>query len=236
MGSRCRLLIMNKYDIEITDFARIFTGNTPPMFFIEIILRAIIVYIILLGAMRLMGKRLASRLNRNELAAISTLAAAVGIPLLTPDRGVLPGVIIALVVVLVQRTIAHLSFKYQPFERATQGAISVLVTDGQLQLKAMKSSRISREQLFSQLRLKKIRHLGEVKRMYMEASGAFTIIQAKDPKPGLSVIPAFDTAFLDEQVRNKEVIVCSYCGCADDIPADQPCAECGKVKKEAAIQ
>lgn len=220
--------MMDKDEIHLYDIGRILTGDMPPAFFIEIIIRAIVVYIILMGAMRLMGKRMASRLNRNELAAISTLAAAVGIPLLTPDRGLLPGILIAFIVVLVQRLVAHYSVKSQRFERLTQGRISTLVFDSCLQLRQMEKVRISREQLFSRLRSNRIRHLGQVKRMYMEANGSFTIIRHSEKKPGLPVIPSWDKALLEEQQRAKETYVCSYCGNARKNDHDGECPNCHK--------
>ncbi|MBW8682742.1 DUF421 domain-containing protein [Chitinophaga rhizophila] len=225
---------MDKSAIKLEDIGRILTGDTPPEFFIEILIRGIFVYIILMGALRIMGKRMATRLTRNELAAISTLAAAIGIPMFTPDRGILPGLVIAIVVVCVQRLVAWLSIRSQRIERLSQGYISTLVEDGCLKMKEMKKARISREQLMAQLRAKKILHLGQVKRMYMEANGAFTVLRHTDAKPGLSVIPAFDKDFLEEQRQAKDILLCSYCG-EDAAPGNQDCAACGANEKTKAV-
>lgn len=54
--------------------------------------------------------------------------------------------------------------------------MDILVQDSVMQLKAMTKSRISRERLFAQLRYHQIKHLVEVKRLYMEANGSFCII------------------------------------------------------------
>lgn len=226
---------MEKSDIRIGDIGRILVGDTPAEFFIEIIIRGIIVYIILMCALRLMGKRMASRLNRNELAAISTLAAAIGIPLFTPDRGVLPGLIIGGIVVFVQRVVAYTGRKSERLERLSQGKISALVEDGCLKIPEMKKTRISREQLFAQLRTNKIIHLGEVKRVFMEANGAFTIIRNPDKRPGLPVLPAFDKDFLGEQAAANEITLCSYCG-DDASPGQTSCRNCGRQETAKAIR
>ena len=86
-------------------------------------------------------------LTRNELAAVSTLAAAIGIPLQTPDRGLLPGLLIAALVVVLQRTIAGIASKKERFERLTQGRITTLVSDSVLQINAMKECHLSRERI-----------------------------------------------------------------------------------------
>lgn len=91
-------------------------------------------------------------MSRNELAAIATLAAAMGMPLQAPDRGLLPGIIIAILVVLIQRGVAALSAKKSSIERVTQGKISILIEDHHLTFKAMKHTRISRERVLAQLR------------------------------------------------------------------------------------
>lgn len=215
---------MDKFSIHLNDFMRILQGEVPWEFYIELILRAFFVYLVLLGGFRLMGKRMSGRLTRNELAAVASLAAAIGIPLQQPDRGLLPGLIVACVVVVVQQMVAYFASKHERFERATQGSISALVIEGVLQQNEMKNCRMSRERIFSQLRMHSIIHLGQVKRLYLEASGSFTFIKQPQPASGLCILPLTDRAFIDEQpADNKEV--CSYCGNSRK-ENDQSCSEC----------
>src|SRR5687768_9601717 len=112
---------MNKDDIKLTDWLRIIMGDSPAMFLIEIIFRVVLIYAILLIGMRLMGNRMAASITRIEQASIVTLAAAIGVPIQTPERGILPAFIIALVVVLCGKIIASKSVKSERFERIAQG-------------------------------------------------------------------------------------------------------------------
>lgn len=207
------------------DISRILFGEVPFSFFIELLLRALVIYLVLVFALRLMGKRMARGMSRNELAAIATLAAAMGMPLQAPDRGLLPGIIIAMLVVLIQRGVAALSAHKSSIERITQGKISILIEDHQLKFKAMEQTRISRERVFSQLRSQGIRHLGEVKRFYLEASGSFTLIREKEPQPGMSVLPIWDTDFTNEQ-QQEDTIVCSNCGSKKETLQAMICNNC----------
>src|SRR4051794_17099270 len=77
---------MKPEKIHPDDWLRILVGEVPATYFIELIIRAAVVYLILMVSMRLMGKRMSSQLSRNELAALVSLAAAVGIPMMSPDR------------------------------------------------------------------------------------------------------------------------------------------------------
>ena len=94
---------MKPEEIHITDYMRILLGEVPWSFLIEVVIRIGFIYLLLMVAMRLMGKRMASTLSNSELAALVSLAAAVGVPMLAPDRGMLPALIIAIIVVGIQR-------------------------------------------------------------------------------------------------------------------------------------
>lgn len=159
---------MESKDIHITDWLRILVGEVPISFFIELFIRAIIIYLILIISMRSMGKRMSSHLSRNELAALVSLAAAVGVPMMAPDRGILPGLMIAIVIVCIQQITAKIAFHFQRFERFSQGNISMLVSESVIDVKVLESISLSRERLFAQLRSEGIAHLGKVKRLYME--------------------------------------------------------------------
>jgi uncharacterized membrane protein YcaP (DUF421 family) len=102
---------MKKEDIHPFDWGRMFVGEVPFGFFVEVIFRTAFVYLILMVAMRLMGKKIASQLGRNEMIAIISMAAAIGVPLQSPDRGLLPAVIIAGIVVATQQFIASKTTK-----------------------------------------------------------------------------------------------------------------------------
>lgn len=203
---------MKPEDIQFGDWHRMFLGDVPGSFFIEVIFRTIVIYAILMISMRLMGKRMAASLGRIEMISMISLAAAIGIPLQSPDRGLLPAVIIAIIVVFTQQFIAKKSTQSEKFEEITQDNIGVLVEDGRLNLDIMKKTRITRERVFGQLRYKEVNQLGEVKRLYLEANGTFTYIENIKPKPGLSILPSWDTEFKKRVSKDSTEMVCNHCG------------------------
>ena len=219
---------MKPEDIHLTDWTRILVGEVPGSYFIEIIIRIAFVYLLLTVSMRVMGKRMAAQINRNELAAQVSLAAAIGLPVLAPDRGMLPAVVVAAVIVSIERLISRLTYNNERFEAITQDRISTLIDKGVMQMDNMKGARVTRERLLAQLRTGGLFHLGQVRRLYIESNGSFTLIQAEPPKPGLSVIPLWDSDFAAEQNHTKQLI-CNNCGNdqpTEDTPA-QSCANCG---------
>lgn len=68
---------MKKEDIQPWDWQRIFLGEAPPEFLVEILIRTLIIYIALMIIVRLMGKRMGGQLTISELAVMVTLGAIV---------------------------------------------------------------------------------------------------------------------------------------------------------------
>ena len=203
---------MKSEDIHLADWSRIFFGEVPGGFYLEVVIRTAVIYLLLMVSMRLMGKRMASELGRIEMVSMISLAAAIGVPIQSPDRGILPALIIAFIVVVTQQIIAKRATKSEKFETLTQGDISVLVEDGRLNLDIMQKTRLTRERIFGQLRKEGMYHLGEIKRVYLEANGSFTIIENKEPIPGLSILPEWDNEFRQRISKKTEKMVCNHCG------------------------
>ncbi len=224
---------MKPEEIHLYDWARIFAGNVPASFYIELVIRAILIYALLMLSMRLLGKRMSTQMSRVELAALVSLAAAIGVPLLSPDRGILPAFIIAAVVVAISRLIAKGSANSEQIESITQGRINTLVEDSVMKYDIMQKVRITRERLFAHLRSSNHYHLGSVKRLYLEPNGAFTVIEHPEPRPGLMVVPDWDEEYIARKLKTTDISICKNCGKEkpDDSTTEnskpQNCPNCG---------
>jgi uncharacterized membrane protein YcaP (DUF421 family) len=222
--------------IKITDLPRILIGEVPADFFVELLIRLLVAFFLALITMRLMGKRMAAQLSRNELTALVSVAAAIGVSIQAPDRGVLPSVVIALVIILSSRGTAWWSVKNSRFEQASQGKYSILVKDAVLQTHEMEKIRLSRERVFAQLRSKELKNLAEVKRLYMESGGKFSLIK-QSARAGLSLIPEWDKELREEQEKAEDYQSCSNCGLTIERQKEKrPCSNCSKNQWETAIK
>jgi hypothetical protein len=199
--------------LQVPDWHRFWFGSEVPVAFLgEVVLRIVVLYAVLAVAIRFMGRRTSSELTRNELMGIVALAAAIGPSIQAPDRGLLPPILIAVWVVLWQRLVASLTVRSPGFERAMQGQGLVVVTDGVVQIPALKRSAVSRERLFAELRSHGLLHLGHVKRLYLEADGSFSLVKQCPPRPGLALIPAFDPQLRAELPDDWTYVACAHCG------------------------
>jgi len=229
---------MKPEEIHLKDLLRILIGEVPFSFLLELIIRAAVVYLILMVSMRLMGKRMSSQLSRNELATLVSLAAAVGVPMMAPDRGLLPGLMVALVLIFAERFIAFWAFKSEVFETLAMGNISTLVKDGVIDVAALESVTLSRERLMAQLRAVGVTQMGTIKRFYMESSGAFTLVKNPEPVPGLPTLPEWDDELTQCFEYAKDMQVCSYCALTQGQPFNEsnPCPNCGKKVWATAVK
>lgn len=228
---------MKKEDISLADIQRILFGEAPPEFLVEVLFRTLLVFLALLVFLRLIGKRMGGVLTFSELAVMLTLGAILAVPMQTPERGILQGLLILVCVLLLQRGLNLWEFKSKKVEQKTQGHIILLVKDGVIDCENLFRKRISRQKVFAELRKENIFNLGKVKRMYMEACGMFSIYEFKDDKPGLSLLPPSDED-LYESIKddNNGLIVCCNCGKVE--PSDQhesPCTTCRAKEWNPAI-
>lgn len=205
---------MNKDDIKLTDWGRIFLGDVPPEFILEVIIRMCFIYIILVVSLRLLGRRMEAMLSRGEMVTLVTLGASVGVAIHTPERGLLPSVTVILVIIGLQALQAYITSQNSKAERVLLDQISTLVENGSLMLDEMKKSRITHERLFSALRLKGLINLGSIQRVYFESKGVFSIISYSDEneRPGLCLLPEADTDFRNEIKYDENFIACRNCG------------------------
>lgn len=215
---------MEKEDIKITDWYRILFGEAPPEIIIEVAIRSIILYMALVFVVRLLGKRTNSILTITERAVFITLGAIVAMPMHGPSHGIVIGVVVLFTVLVLQRSFTRSFFISQKWEELMQGQVATLIKDSVIDVKEIEKHFISRQQLFELLREKDIRHLGQVKRAYIEASGTLSIYKYKDTKPGLSILPVKE---IDEIiVKDEKHNACSWCGTLVEKNHEKECPNC----------
>jgi uncharacterized membrane protein YcaP (DUF421 family) len=215
---------MDKDDIKIDDWYRILFGEAPPEIIAEVAIRSIILYLALVFVVRLLGKRTNSILTITERAVFITLGAIVAMPMHGPSHGIVIGIVVLLTVLVLQKSLTRSFFISKKWEKLMQGQVATLVADTVLDVAQLEKHFISRQQLFELLREKDIRHLGQVKRAYIEACGTLSIYKYKDPKPGLSIIPEKDIDTIIS--RDKDHSACSWCGTVVEKDQFSECPNC----------
>jgi uncharacterized membrane protein YcaP (DUF421 family) len=207
------------------DLYRIFIGDQPLTFLVEILFRTAVMYLYVLLVLRLLGKRGMGQLSPFEFTIIIALGSAVGDPMFYPEVPLLHCLAVVTVVVAMTRFVTYLSNRSEAVEDFLEGQPCSIVTDGELDIKAIDGERFSREELFMLLRERNVSQLGQVRQAYLEPSGAISTFRAQDDqcKPGLPIIPPFD-----EWTPAQEFAVT---GAAREPGALYACWKCGHVEK-----
>lgn len=228
---------MDKSGYHLWDWKRLLFGNAPIEFLAETLFRTIVIYVFLLLVVAWLGKRMSGQVTITELGIAIMLGAIVAPPMETPERGIVQGIVILFLVLLMHRSIASLGVNYSKAEKVIQGSLDICVRDGVVDVAVIRRVRVSRAQLFAVLRMNQIYNLGEVERLYMEASGTFSIFKAEQGRPGLSVLPPDDKDVHRIQQRpDTDVKACTSCGNTVRTPAPgQPCHHCGNTQWDIAV-
>jgi hypothetical protein len=223
---------------SLTDWHRLLIGNAPAAFLFEVLLRTAAVYLALVVLVRLLGKRMSGQVSNIELGVMIVLGAVVAGAFQLPDRGVVPALVLLATLLALQRAVTAAGARWPRFERLTQGGSKMLVKNALLQLDEFRAIGISREQVFAALRARDIRHLGQVERLYLEASGEFSVFRARTPGPGLSVFPRGDGDFERRASVLPGAQACALCGAVRSRARRHahPCERCGHTEFEAALR
>lgn len=230
---------MKKEDIHWDDWHRILIGSAPTSFLLEVLIRTVIMYLVLLVVLRLMGKRMGGQLTIAELAVMVTLGAIICVPMQVPDKGIVQGIFVLLCAWAFQRGFNLLGVRSSKMENLIQGKEAVLLKDGVIEVKQLEMANISRQQLYGVLRAQNIYNLGQVERVYIEACGIFSVFKYDDPKPGLSIFPSRDGEILKgQESADDDCYVCRMCGRTAQNEAERQgtCDNCGCENWEKAIK
>jgi uncharacterized membrane protein YcaP (DUF421 family) len=219
---------LQEHPFRLDDWHRFLFGNASWQFLLEVFLRTGVTYVLLVVSMRLLGRRVAAQYTLFEISIVVTLAAAIGVPLQASNRGMLPPFVIALVAVVLQRALALVGANHRRFETLISTDVSLLVLEGQFRLAELARTAMPREKIYEAMRLRGLQHLGQVSRLYMEPSGAFSVTLARPARPGLSVLPCFDEE-LREEARAPGWYACLNCANAVENQArpEESCTACG---------
>jgi uncharacterized membrane protein YcaP (DUF421 family) len=148
----------------------------------EKILRPIVVYAFLLGALRLAGKRELAQLNPFDLVVLLTLSNTVQNAIIGEDNTVTGGLIGAATLLIVNHIVVRYAYGHEQFDRLIEGDADVLMEDGVLHAKRLDRELITRGELEAAAHRQGFASLDEIDRCTLEAGGNLSFV-AKRPSP-----------------------------------------------------
>lgn len=140
-------------------------------------IRTLILYIIVLFTLRIMEKSELSKMSTFQMVILFMIAELAAIPIDSPEKSLLTGIIAILTLLFLQVFISWLSLKSEWFKIFTNGKPAILIENGNLNVKEMKKLRMTINELFEQLRIGGYFSLSEVDYAVIETSGDLSIIK-----------------------------------------------------------
>lgn len=145
-----------------------------------IFLKTIIIYILVLTAVRLMGKRELGQLQPFELVTLLIIADVAAVPMEEIGMPLLQGIIPVLGLLTAEIIMSYLNVRFQPFHKLISGKPSVLIAKGKIVEKNLDKQRFSLDDLIEQIRVAGYPNISDVDYAILETSGEISVIPKKE--------------------------------------------------------
>ena len=150
---------------------------------IAVVIRTFILYIIVTFGIRLMGKRQIGDMQPNELVVTLLISEIAAIPLQDMDQPVFIGVIAIFSLVIIEILISVLSMKSNLIRKIVNGKSIIIIKDGVIDQKAMKSVRMTIFDLVELLRSQEVFDISSVLFAVLEVNGSLSVMLKSINKP-----------------------------------------------------
>jgi len=180
------------------------------------IIRTIILYILVMVAIRLMGKRQVGQLEPSELVLALLIADIAAVPMQEYGTPMAAGVVPIITLVCLAMIVSVLNVKSVRFRDLMCGTPSIIIRSGKLNEKEMGKNRYTLDELSEQLRQHGVTDFTQVQYAILETSGQLSVLlkaeeqpvtakQMKVPKkePGLPVTIIEDGKIMGENLEKR---------------------------------
>ena len=151
-----------------------------PLPILEKLLRPVIVYLVLVLLLRLFGKRELAQLNPFDLVVLLSLSNTVQNAIIGDDNSVTGGLIGAFSLLAINWLVVRVLFRSRKLTGVIEGRATVLVTNGQIDQRALQRESLSREELLAVIHRQGFEDFDQVRRCELEPNGTF-YVEAFDP-------------------------------------------------------
>lgn len=160
-------------------------GKTMPDLFAlampwwEFILRAVVVYVVVLGMVRLSGKRPLGQITPFDVLLVVLLGNAVQNALLGTDTSLGGGLLLAATLILLNYGVGWVSTRSRRIERLVEGEPVVIARDGRLFDTVLRREQVTRADFEAAMRQQGCLGVEDVELALLEINGHITIIPRK---------------------------------------------------------
>lgn len=168
------------------------------------LIRAIIMYIVVVCAIKFMGKRQIGELETSELVITFMISDIASIPMQNSDQPILSGLIPIGVLTCLEILISWLMMKSPKFRQLTCGKCVIVINNGKINQKELCKLRMSTYDLCEQLRQMDVFSINDVAYAIMETNGKLSVLKKTEKQP-----PDAETLKIKVQNANLDLTIIS---------------------------
>ena len=185
------------------------------------IIRTLLLYLVIITAVRVMGKRQIGEMQTSELVVTLLISDIAAIPMQNTSQPLLSGFVPILILVLCEIVLSIVMMKKAKFRKLICGKPQIVINDGKIDQAQMKRLRMSTEDLCEQLRQLDSFNIEDIAYAIVETNGKMSILK----KPEQDT-PTLSDLKIKKQDKGIEAVVISdgersdysmkLCGVDDD--------------------
>ena len=139
-------------------------------------IRTLILYLVIIIALRIMGKRQVGELSPSELVVTILISELAAIPMQDTGIPLISGIVPILTLLALEIIVSTITLKSNKCRRIIIGQSSMLINNGIINQAEMKRLRLTLHELLEELRLKDYPDIKQVRYAILETSGKLTVI------------------------------------------------------------
>ena len=144
--------------------------------YLDIVIRSVCVYLFMIIAIRLFGKKELSQLNTADIILILLISNAVQNAMVGSNSSLQGGLVAALVLFVLNFILKKIMYNSKTFADLVQDKPEILIHDGIIDFKALAKLEITSQELEEVIREHGIEHFKEVKLAMLEIDGNISVI------------------------------------------------------------
>lgn len=147
------------------------------------IFRTVLLYVCVITALRIMGKRQIGDLQPNELVTTILISEIATIPIQDIKQPTVNGVIAIFLLVSLEVLLSFITLKSDRIRRLVDGRPTIVIRHGRVDQAAMKRMRLTVDDLLENLRQNQVFDIGEVEYAVVETNGNMSVLLRSEHQP-----------------------------------------------------
>ena len=168
------------------------------------LIRTVVLYIVVILAIRIMGKRQIGDMQPGELVITILISEIAAIPIQDLNQPILTGIVAVFTLVFLEISVSVIAMKIQPLRKLLYGTSAIVIKNGIINQKLLKKLRITSMDLIEVLRNQQVFDITQVSYAILETNGQLSVMM----KPEYQNATVNDLNNIKSESKLPLLIVC----------------------------